>query len=117
MDIISQNRQIVRFLGWEEQKNPQERFFGKFKKPNYGWIKENELGFDCCWNSLMEVVEKIENINPNLSSFNINSNRVEIKDFSVNQTLFSGYFEEETSIKAVYKAVVEFIKWYNEQNK
>lgn len=115
MDIISQNRQIVRFLGWEEQKNPQERFFGKFKKPNYGWIKENELGFDCCWNSLMEVVENIESLGSCQIDISVKWCRINYKDNTFSYD--SRNHLKGTKIEAVYNACVEFINWYNEQNK
>lgn len=115
MDIISQNRQIVRFLGWEEQKNPQERFFGKFKKPNYGWIKENELGFDCCWNSLMEVVENIESLGFIFKTYGNSSTF--LKKGTFNEKIWNDEFRGNSKIESVYNTCLEFIKWYDEQNK
>ena len=63
------------------------------------------------WNSLMEVVEKIERLD---FKFEILSTRVDIVDNRVID--FKKRFEpiiKETKIEAVYNACVEFIKWYN----
>lgn len=60
------------------------------------------------WNWLMEVVEKIESLGV----------VVEIRDnvCYIETTPIDYYSElEETKIQATYKAVVEFIKWHNNQ--
>ena len=65
------------------------------------------------WNWLMEVVEKIESLGywveilggmHNVCSIGLTNN---IESFI--------YLDSESKIEAVYNAVVEFIKWYNEQ--
>ena len=63
----------------------------------------------------MEVVEKIESLqneNGYISKVNISNNYCEI---ILNNFIIES--EEKTKIEAVYNAVVEFIKWYNNQNK
>ena len=81
----------------------------------------DELKYHEDWNWLMEVVEKIESLEifDRMGRFNINT-----KNFDENYTSFITDKDEdfiqcegETKIKAVYNAVVEFIKWYNNQNK
>ena len=63
----------------------------------------------------MKVVEKIESLqneNGYIAQVNISSNYCEI---ILNNSIIE--VEEKTKIEAVYNAVVEFIKWYNNQNK
>ena len=73
--------------------------------------KENNLQFHSDWNWLMEVVEKIESL----------GYRIEIVKhicriyLSNKETIIIS--ENTPKIEAVYNAVVEFIKWYNNQNK
>ena len=73
--------------------------------------KENNLQFHSDWNLLIEVVEKIESL----------GYRIEIVKhicriyLSNKETIIIS--ENTPKIEAVYNAVVEFIKWYNNQNK
>ena len=84
------------------------------------------------WNWLMEVVEKIENLpSRTLQGINYLGNEVKIYKAintnthycEINLVKESGYrvvsiqFNKESKIKSVYDACLEFIKWYNEQNK
>jgi hypothetical protein len=70
----------------------------------------NELKYDTDWNWLMVVVEKIESMNYYVDIMNkavsINNDEDMIVDLSGKD--FS------TKIEAVYTAVLEFIKWYNQ---
>jgi hypothetical protein len=68
------------------------------------------------WNWLMEVVEKIENLEDGEFSVEITNNCCEINGFEIHTNLFICN-NSETKIQAVYNACVDFIKWYNEQNK
>ena len=112
MDTTENNKIIAEFMGAKATTDTY------FILNMYMTLKEEELKYNTDWNWLMEVVEKIESFNSNLQSFSINGNRVEIKDFSVKQNLFSYYNDtEKTKIQAVYNACVEFIKWYNLNNK
>lgn len=86
----------------------------------YWEIIEDALDYNTSWDWLMPVVEKIERLEHinregryNVNSINFEENYTCIvtdKGDSIIQA------EGETNIKATYKAVVEFIKWYNEQN-
>jgi hypothetical protein len=73
------------------------------------------------WNWLMPVVEKIENtwINGGRPVCNTQSNRVQIYLTTgyQNTDFASEVYEEQTKIKSVYKGVLEFIKWYNENKR
>ena len=86
---------------------------------NNGWglVKQDyvfaiDLIFHSDWNWLMEVVEKIESINFKLPSQEYGQYKaMKIKDALTMQ------YKDLTKIEATCNACVEFIKWYNEQNK
>ena len=112
MKTIENNKLIAEFLG--ETKQP-------FEFSQFGYINslgewkdtffDNQLKFHSDWNWLMEVVEKIESL----------GYRVEIAKhicriyLSNKETIIIS--ENTPKIEAVYIACVEFIKWYNNQNK
>jgi len=59
------------------------------------------------WNWLMEIVEKIYQTDLYYDKY-----------IDFNSSMFSsGKIELSTKISSVYNGCVEFIKWYNEQNK
>lgn len=74
----------------------------------------NDLKYHKDWNCLMEVVEKIENHNefcnilftPNGCAIDVNI-----------ENGFHYSIDCDTKIEAVYKACIEFIKWFNNENK
>jgi hypothetical protein len=78
--------------------------------------------YHCCWNSLMKVVDKIEDTVSGIG-FNIRPTQCIIDEqYSNNRFLdedslefkFKGVFTVGTDRKeAAYFAVVEFVKWYN----
>lgn len=71
-------------------------------------LAPSNLMFHSDWNWLMEVVEKIEKLGV----------VVEIREnVCYIETSPNNYYSEleDTKLQATYKAVVEFIKWYNEQ--
>ena len=68
-------------------------------------FKNEDMLFDTDWNWLMEVVGKIENLN---YSFEIIGNYCKIGNNTNIQC------SQPTKIEAVYKACVEFVKWYKE---
>lgn len=78
-------------------------------------IKTNDYVID--WNSIMPVVEKIESLDDE-KSVSINGTLCLIKgDHTAvgGWDLITASCDGPTKIQAVYKAVVEFIKWYNNQ--
>lgn len=106
---MKDNKLIAEFMGYHyvaETTSTHDYFMvkGRYIRP-YGII------FDTDWNWLMKVVEKIENFG---FEFFIVESRCKIAhntDHSI-ETIVD--FEIiGTKIQATYKAVVEFIKWYN----
>ena len=71
------------------------------------------------WNWLMQVVEKIESIEDGIYQVDILQEGCKILkkcSLLIDKTV-SKLEPDTTKIKSVYLACVEFIKWYNEQNK
>ena len=108
MKTIENNKLIAEFMGlnlhqgvWIKSTLATERKI----------CKEDALKYHEDWNWLMEVVEKIESL----------GYRIEIVKhicriyLSNKETIIIS--ENTPKIEAVYNAVVEFIKWYNNQNK
>ena len=75
----------------------------------------SELKYDTDWDWLMGVVDKIESLGyvhsiyGNFSTF--------LKKGTFNELIWVDEFRGNTKLEAVYISVIEFIKWYNEQNK
>ena len=112
----SNNKLIADFLGYT-QPHPD------YPNTSY-WYKKNEeplclLMFDSDWNWLIKAVEKIESIKDKngdcIYIFEILLTNVNITDNRNVLPIIEIY--EQTKINAVYTAVVEFIKYYNELNK
>ena len=74
---------------------------------------EGELKYHISWDWLMPVVEKINLLDDFRHSIHITTYRTHLLDNRVNDG-FDEFFVEDSTILATYKAVVEFIKWYNE---
>ena len=117
------NRIIANFMGYEKIIFPENsRYLGQYKNPISKRIYElDDLEFDRDWNWLMEVVEKIEK-SKYFHEININYDDV-YKDHnciiipSQKNTFNQIQCNAGTKIESVYNACIEFIKWYNEQNK
>ena len=69
------------------------------------------------WNWLMEVVKKIEETEIENNILMLESIGNEAKFIYDDGCRFLNSNIGETKIEAVYNACIEFIKWYNEQNK
>ena len=77
----------------------------------------NELEYDTSWDWLMPVVEKIEGLaieKYNPIKVEINGTSTYIKKASEPRFNISRAYSVKSRIQATHKAVVEFIKWYNE---
>jgi hypothetical protein len=120
---MKENKLIALFMGWKS--------FNKFSALNNEddgdcWMYD-DMRFNEAWNWLMPVVEKIENtyilsnVKPMVSIKITNSDcRIEhdpqharaFKDEIQFEDIWS---VEKTKLEATYKAIINFIKWYNEQ--
>ena len=138
---IENNKIIAEFMGAKEIiTETTHRIYKEFEM--YGIIESiedredikhfyqpEEMLFNSDWNWLMEVVEKIEQttIKETYGQFNEKESNAIVSVVIENkfcQILSNGIYlneiiseNEETKIEAVYNACIEFIKWYNEQNK
>ena len=128
MNTIENNKLIAEFLNWEydDLSETFETPFLILVDPHaFGdeqfscKLQDFELKFHLEWNWLMQVVEKIESL-----GYNIDIMKVDITKYQSSQ--FCGIYIDgkriytnycETKIEAVYNACLEFIKWYNTQNK
>ena len=128
-NIIENNKLIAEFLNWEfdDLSETFETPFLKLVDPHaFGdeqfscKLQDFELEFHSDWNWLMSVVEKIENLQDenNCAIYNVQIEQsfTEIIDNHTSETIIYD-IDADSKIEAVYNIVIEFIKWYNEQNK
>ena len=113
-NILENNKLITEFLGFELFNNKYYELsqFG-YMKTNGEWsdvFYPETLKFHKDWNWLVEVVEKIESIKGTQIFINGISCEIMFKG-----KVISKHFN--TKIEAVYNACLEFIKWYNLNNK
>ena len=107
-NIVENNKLIADFMGYEKYTYRGYTMY-VFEEDNHR--TEVDLHYHKNWNWLMDVVEKIDSIG---YSVNISSSMVYINSDNgriVNPILIG----VKTKIECLYEAVVEFIKWYNEQ--
>lgn len=112
------NKMIAEFLGWKnhfknggstvvylsnEEHIQDWEFFHIEKEMS---ITPIEMKFHSSWNWLMSVVEKIESIGYGVE---IIGNYCKVIGENIQCS-------QPKKIEATYKAVVQFIEWYNEQN-
>ncbi len=114
MCTIDNNKLIAEFLGYV-QPHPD------YPNSTY-WYKKDEstltiLSFNYDWNWLMKVVDKIESIEDDEGLYKyiieILGTTVNVIDTSQIKPIAETF--ERTKIEATYKAVIEFINYYNNQ--
>lgn len=125
-EIIEGNKLIAEFM---EVKNVREYTLNEKHKcliisDDDGFIEYvegiNFLSYNDSWNSLMPVVEKIEKLGFDSRIHGNNSDDGYLCDFLESNTnneiscFVTWQDSGGTKIQATYKAVVKFIKWYNE---
>ena len=103
---MEDNKLIAEFMGYEPNENGIYPII--CQNEGKGWHLET-MKFHYDWNWLMTVVEKIESLGVVVE---IRENVCYIETSQGNYTSEL----EETKIQATYKAVVGFIKWYNNNN-
>ena len=121
--IIENNILIAEFLGgeivlWEAKDRlgddiENDAYYVYFPGL-FGGISVEDLNYHEDWNSLMEVVEKIENYNE-FTSVLFAPQGCAINCYMKNGFSFSN--DCDTKIEAVYNACTEFIKWVNNESK
>ena len=123
------NKIIAEFMGFTFEKNigyyDNEMLLEQIVYEQQNGNCFDELLFNKDWNWLMEVVEKIENIK--IKDYSISTDITDDKTFisvwhygdgSKWSILISNYNEEYkdfNKIQRTYKAVIEFINFYNKQ--
>lgn len=115
-EIKEGNKLIAIFMDLTENNNGLSYFV-----ETQGWTSPLNLLYDTSWDWLMPVIEKITEIDitpaPNWSGYRIEivpRGYVKISGFPMHPSITTNVSIEGSLINAVYKAVVEFIKWYNE---
>lgn len=114
-EIIDGNKLIAEFLCFKYRN--QAKYWGRYPLDDNsflslkGEVEMHSLKFHSSWDWLMPVVEKIESLNFTTSIYHLPKtlNTVKILSGGADVVGVNG----ETKIEAIYKTVVEFIKWYN----
>lgn len=101
---------IAEFMGFKMINDLQ------ISTPNGGGAFLNELKYHTSWDWLMPVVEKIESIEDEnrCAKYNFNSVQcfVDIVDNNTSEEIVKT--DCNNKFDSTYKAVCEFIEWYNE---
>lgn len=111
MTTIEKNILIAEFIGRRGKRN-KNLFWYYDVRAGKGWHTAEDLMFHSSWDWLINVVEIIEDI------------KIEGKDTNViiaDNSCSIGYLDwlnsitehKETKIEATYEAVINFIRWYN----
>lgn len=117
MKTIENNKIIAEFLN--VKIHPCEtiekfKFLPMEERGLYNGYFVEDLKYHEDWNKLMEVVEKIESLN---YIFEIKTTWCRIKEIGTGSVIVLRWEEDRTKIEAVYNACIDFINFYNEQNK
>lgn len=116
----TENEIIAEFMGgWN--RDPGTRKIG-INLPDQGneWWDIDELKYNTSWDWLMPVVEKIckidygDDIGPNGMVYPRTFGMLDPEGNFLFRFNRQQLYAEKTLIAATHKAVVEFIKWYNE---
>ena len=93
------NKLIAKFMGYDKKS----------------YLTKEDYIYHNSWDWLMPVIEKIEN-SKECFSFEIKESFVFISSNGHNFIHHWNYSEYSSKIEAVYMAVIDFIKWYNDEN-
>jgi len=132
MDKQANNELIARFMGWSPDNRHEKSgdFHVWTSKESKNAILGCYLNYDSDWNWLMPVWEKIGKIKIEsgcciIDEMEIRITKCYIKALPIPYTKNKSFIALniigddgcEKLIDTVYKSVLEFIKWYNEQKK
>lgn len=110
MNTQENNKLIAEFMGKEFITN--NIFIHRLPK-DFLNNSENYKCFHNSWDWLMEVVQKIEDLGNDVA---ITSNYVQIA-YNEGEGFISIELKGRIMLEAVYSACIDFINWYNNQNK
>ncbi len=117
--IINGNRLIAEFMDFKYKEGCDDRFVVQRSiKEKMKWlvIKADALKYHSSWDWLMPVVEKIRDNNCLVSiRFNRQMNTTSTVIVCFENKWIKDLDIHDVGIKSTYKAVVEFINWYNKQ--
>ena len=111
MNTTENNKLLAEFIGY----NVETDLYGGIpvKGMKTITVRTDSLKFHSDWNWLMEVVDKIENLD---FIFSIHHEVVNIFNGETKENgIYSETFQGSTKLITTYNACVEFIKWYNGQ--
>ena len=122
-NIIENNKLIAKFMNIEIDDKQNLKSY-RLTNSVYSSIllksHTENLFFHDSWTWLMPVVEKIEQLKNGYGftfSVKISGNYCTIESYNYSLIVRIVECNNITKFKSVYNACVEFIKWYNEQNK
>lgn len=123
-EIIEKNKIIAEFMG--VKFNPLDNFYyyGELMhtipllEPNVWRLSSDQLKYHSSWDWLMPVVEKIESLEHitdegNWGPYHFNLYRTSTSFGYGRFKIIATEQQGSTKLEAAYKAVVQFIKWYN----
>jgi len=126
-EVIEGNRLIAIFMGAKEHNEFSGHpllDFGDFIKttpfnePGVWILGDSQVRYHSSWDWIMPVVEKIESLGYDSRIIGNNSDGGFLCDFVDIENNEAACKTSYTSkIQAVWLAVVDFIRWYNEQTK
>ena len=119
MKTQDQDKAIALFMGGKTNKTALPGIAERMNNneiwlPFHGICRYDELRYHKSWDWLMPVIEKIK------QTENVITVTIEITFDAGSVTIINAeeYYKqtyEPVTIKSVYKAVVDFIRWYNQQ--
>ena len=124
-NIIENNRIIAEFMGFIADKSFEVKLVDGINTSCYYYKDDvmylpEVMAYHSDWSWLMEVVEKIESL-PTMKDngnffFEIHQDSVTVFN-STRMDIIIEVIGQGSRINNTYQAVIEFIQWYNKQNK
>ena len=109
--ILESNLLIAVFMGWKIDNSFPDKD-RVYRSPSNDIELTTTFKFDSDWKLLMDVVETIEKMD---YGFKMCRKVVEVYVDSTKEVILKT--KESCRMESLYKAVVEFIEWYNQQTK
>lgn len=120
MNTTENNKLIAEFMLLEKNdlSCKHSELIGYKKDENDIFRLPSQLKYHSDWNWLMGVVERIEFLDNGKFDVNLLKNGTQIFEYQAGGKVIIdnvGEISFDNKIEHVYQAVVEFIKWYNNQ--